>query len=112
MRTISLAIFAVLTALGQQAKPVRVAEYPSALVREEQTVVVDGLSETWRLQWAVAPKRACEPSEDSLTCPCIGFANGETGDLSLVRLRNGRQFDRLHLTPFFTAAPAGLHDSR
>jgi hypothetical protein len=102
MRRITLAIFATLAAFGQSANPVRVAEYPSALVREEQTVVVDGVSETWRLQWAAKPKPACKPSEDSLTCPCEGFAYGEAGDLFLVRLRNGHQIDRLRLTRFFT----------
>src|SRR5207248_219360 len=43
----------------------------------------------------------CEPSDASLTCPCTGFAFGEGGDLDLVRLRQGVEHDRLHLTPFF-----------
>jgi hypothetical protein len=36
-----------------------------------------------------------------MTCPCDGFAFGESGDLNLVRLRNGREYDRLGLTQFF-----------
>jgi len=31
----------------------------------------------------------------------MGFAYGESGDLYLVRLRNGTEIDRLHLTPLF-----------
>lgn len=76
-------------------------EYPAPLIREEQQVMVDGHNETWRLQWAAEPKPACEPNEVSLTCPCMGFAYGETGDLSVVRLRDGIEIDRLRLAPLF-----------
>lgn len=82
-------------------------EYPSPLIREQQTLIVNGVAETWELKWKRAPKPSCGPAqpfaEDSLTCPCMGFAYGETGDLDLVRVRNGAEFDRLHLTPFFQA---------
>ena len=56
------------------------SEYPSSLVREEQTVSVDGVDETWRLQWATTPKPMCGADErdGSLTCPCMGFAYGES----------------------------------
>jgi len=74
----------------------------TALIREEQTVTVNGENETWRVQWQKAPKQFCKPSESSLPCPCIGFAYGEAGDLFLVRLRNGTEIERLHLTPLFT----------
>src|SRR5271165_2055507 len=50
MRRIGLAILGLVVAVFGQPKPVRVAEYPSALVREEQSIIVDGVSEIWRLQ--------------------------------------------------------------
>lgn len=84
-----------------QKKPVSASEYPVPEVREEQQVVVGGARETWQLRWTTPPKPVCEPSEESLTCPCMGFAYGEGGDLYLVRLRNGAEIDRLHITPFF-----------
>ncbi|HEX7286949.1 MAG TPA: hypothetical protein VF532_12250 [Candidatus Angelobacter sp.] len=79
-------------------------DHPVTAIREEQQVVVDGVTETWRLQWSAAPKPYCGAKEYdvALTCPCMGFAYGEAGDLYLVRLRSGEQIDRLHLTPFFT----------
>ena len=91
--------------LAQAPKPGQSAEYPQALVREEQTVVVNGVTEVWRLQWAAQPNSYCEPSDTSLTCPCMGFAYGEIGDLYVIRLRNGSEIDRLRLTPFFQEEP-------
>jgi hypothetical protein len=70
----------------------------ATLVREEKTVVVDSVSETWRLVWKKAPKPACSPDDaSSFTCPCNGFAYGESGKLDLVRFRDGREIDRLAL---------------
>jgi hypothetical protein len=97
----SMLMFGMAQAFAQGPKPSRSVAYPKPLVREEQTVVVNGVTETWQLQWTVPPKPYCEPSDVSLTCPCIGFAYGEIGDLYLVRIRNGSEIDRLHLTPFF-----------
>jgi hypothetical protein len=78
-------------------------EYPTPSVREEQKIVVDGVTETWRLQWTAVPEPTCEAGDSGWqTCPCMGFAYGEAGDLFLVRLRDGVEIDRLHLTPFFT----------
>jgi hypothetical protein len=91
-----------LATLAQTKKQPLAMEYPTSLVREEQTVVVDGVTEIWRLEWAAAPAQHCEPTEESLTCPCMGFAYGETGDLSLVRLRDGVEVDRLKLNSLFT----------
>ena len=54
------------------------------------------------------PKAYCEPSEESLTCPCEGFAFGEVGDLFLVRLCNGTEIDRLNLTPLFGETPGAV----
>jgi hypothetical protein len=62
------------------------------LVREEKTVVVDGVSETWRLVWREIPKPVCTEPEPPW---CDGFT--ETGDLDLVRLRPGEHEERLNL---------------
>src|ERR1700722_6318312 len=80
-------------------EPVR--EYPSPDVREEHTILVNGVTETWQLMWTSPPKPMCEPNDVSLTCPCIGFAYGEAGDLVLIRMRNREEIDRLQLTPLF-----------
>jgi hypothetical protein len=95
---------------SQESKRSKVSEYPSPKVREEQLVVVNGVTETWRLEWKEAPKPYCgaDESDLSLTCPCMGFAYGELGDLYLIRLRNGAEIDRLHLTPLFTDEEAAV----
>jgi hypothetical protein len=81
----------------------KISEYPTPKIREEQQLTVSGALETWRLQWSANPKPCCgaNDSDGALTCPCWGFAYGEAGDLFLVRLRNGTEIDRLHLTPLF-----------
>jgi len=66
-----------LPALGQQKSRATSSEYPTPMVREQQTVIVDGVTETWQLKWRTAPKPVCEPNELALTCPCMGFAYGE-----------------------------------
>lgn len=73
-----------------------------AVVREEKPVVVDGVTELWRLVWKQPPKAVCSPVDaDAFTCPCNGFAFGEQGRIDLVRLREGHEIDRLPLTPLF-----------
>jgi hypothetical protein len=90
-------------ALAQDPPGIRSNEYPSATVREEQAVTVNGVEERWQLVWSSVPKPYCDASDaGSLTCPCMGFAYGETGDLFLIRIREGKEIDRLHLTPLFT----------
>jgi len=75
-------------------------EYPKPNIREEQQVVVNGVTETWRLQWKGAPHPECDASEaGAITCPCYGFAFGESGDLDVVRLRAGIEIDRLPINP-------------
>lgn len=89
---------------AQQAGKRTTREYPEPTIREEQRVVVDGMPETWRLEWAAtpAPKPSCDAnSAEWSTCPCMGFAYGESGDLYLARIRDGVEVDRLHLTPLF-----------
>src|SRR5712692_772233 len=71
------------------------------LVREEQKIMVNGIPEIWRLEWKSPPKSACGPEGDWLSCPCRGFAYEESGQLDLVRVVNGREIDRLELTPLF-----------
>jgi hypothetical protein len=105
------ALFTVAVGLLLPADPfanggTHVLEYPTPDVREAQTMIVGGVAEQWRLKWLSPPKPACGPSDESLTCPCTGFAYGESGDLALIRLRNGTEIDRLSLTPFFEDAPA------
>jgi hypothetical protein len=92
------------TVLAQPTEPEPRAEYPSAMVREEQHLIVNGQNETWQLKWASKPKPNCgvDDVESSSTCPCQGFGYGEGGDLFLVRIRDGVEIDSLHLTPFFT----------
>jgi len=76
---------------------------PSLRVREQRQVAVGGVSETWRLVWSEAPKSICgaEDVAMAITCPCSGWAYGELGDLALVRMRDGREVDRLRLGGLF-----------
>ena len=71
------------------------------LLREERTVTVGGVKETWRLVWHEPPQPECAVADPWFSCPCTGFAFGEKGNLDLVRLRDGREVERLPLTPFF-----------
>ena len=89
------------TTIFTQSKRLSAAANP--LVREEQTIIIDGRSEIWRLEWESPPKPACglEDPASSLTCPCIGFAYGESGQLDLARVVKGREIDRLRLAPLF-----------
>jgi hypothetical protein len=86
----------------------RVAPYPATnfadpVIREEQNIRVNGISELWRLEWKTTPKPSCGPEDGSAatSCPCTGFAYGQSGQLELVRSTEGREIDRLELTPFF-----------
>jgi len=90
---------------GRQAAP---------LIREEQHVLVDGRPEVWRLEWTTPPQPVCDPDNtDWFTCPCSGFAFGERGKLDLVRLRQGREVERLPLAPLFEGSepPADSGDA-
>jgi hypothetical protein len=77
------------------------------LIREEQNIVVDGVSELWRLEWKSPPKPACSAAENymAITCPCSGFAYGESGQLDLVRLVNQHEIERMELSAFFDEVP-------
>jgi hypothetical protein len=109
MKTVVVAILLTAVSALSQADPhPRSTEYAAPLIREEQDIIVGGVHEMWRLQWRAVPTPYCEPSFDSLTCPCMGFAYGEAGDLFLIRLRGGSEIDRLHLTPLFTEEPNAI----
>jgi hypothetical protein len=97
----ALGLGLMFAASALQKAPVPSSEYPSPMVREEQTVIVDGVTEVWQLIWVGKPKPICEPTDASLTCPCQGFGYGEGGFLDLIRMRNGIELDRLPLAPFF-----------
>jgi hypothetical protein len=72
------------------------------LVREEVKLIIDGIQETWRLEWASPPISACGPENDDWAiCPCSGFAFGEAGDLNLIRQRIGHKDERLSVTDLF-----------
>jgi hypothetical protein len=61
------------------------AENPTTVIREELKVVIDGVEEHWRLEWASPPKPACPPDDPAwITCPCSGFPFGERGNLGLA----------------------------
>ncbi len=73
------------------------------LVREQRPVVVHGVHETWRLEWAAPPESVCgaEDVAAAQTCACAGYAYGEAGALSLVRRRPGAPIERLSLSSFY-----------
>ncbi|MET0404426.1 MAG: hypothetical protein ABW123_18585 [Cystobacter sp.] len=92
----------MLGAGGVRAEPV---------VREELRVRVMGVTERWRLEWREPPELACFETE-GVTCPCEGFAQGEVGDLDLVRSRPGAEPERLPLTPLFEDPATGVPRAR
>lgn len=97
MRTLGLLLSALLC-LGLAP-----AAVDTRLVRDERAVSVQGMREVWRLVWAAKPRPLCPETDvvSSITCPCSGWAYGEQGDLFLVRMRGGREVDRLRLGPLF-----------
>jgi hypothetical protein len=70
------------------------------IFRDDEDLTLDGVAETWRLEWAKAPIPDCiGPGWDA--CPCAGFAFGEKGDLDLVRLRKGQPEERMRVDGLF-----------
>jgi hypothetical protein len=80
---------------------------PDAVVRESATVSVDGVDESWRLEWRHPPLPECM-GDDWYTCPCAGFELGEKGDLDLVRQRPNAPEERLGLDSLFEDRDAKL----
>ena len=100
----ALAALLILAAMPASAAP----QGPPAeqTLREERVLVVQGERETWRLVWQGKTRAACGVNdlETANTCPCEGWAYGETGKLSLVRNRGGREIERMDLGPLFADA--------
>jgi hypothetical protein len=51
-------------------------EMPKQYIREQRTVRVQGVKETWQLVWEGKPSTVCGPDEVfmAITCPCAGYA--------------------------------------
>ena len=89
------------------------AKDPASLIREEQKISINGVEETWSLEWLGAPKPVCSADEPDIwsTCPCAGFAFGEKGNLTLVRKRPGQPDERLELNKLFSGELDGPADA-
>jgi hypothetical protein len=96
------ALFLSITFITTAAPPAVGAE--NSFIREERHISINRVDEVWRLQWDRKPHSYCTPSVDESwsTCPCNPFAFGEAGPLSLVRIRDGSEYERLKLTGYFT----------
>lgn len=70
-------------------------------IREEHSLLVNGVAEVWRLEWTAEHDLFCVDDYEFGTCPCAGFAFGEAGKADLVRLREGREVERLPLGRYF-----------
>ena len=93
IRTGLAAIIAVNSSIAFAIQPI---------VRESHHVRVGNVVETWRLQWLSQPKPVCTPPDPNwTTCPCSGFELGQSGRLELIRLRRGKEIDRLDLSGYF-----------
>ncbi len=100
-------VFPVLTmcCLVMFSAAVAYAEGTTPVVREEQSLLVDGVEERWSLEWVSPQVEACGPDEENWsTCPCTGFAFGERGNLDLVRRVPGKKDERFSLTQLFKYA--------
>jgi len=88
------------------------AQDPASLIREGHKILINGVEETWRLEWTGAPKPVCSPEEPDIwaTCPCAGFAFGEKGNLTLVRKRPGQPDEPLDLNKLFSGNLDGPAD--
>jgi hypothetical protein len=75
-------------------------------IRESKRLVIDGVEETWSLEWMSAPQPACRDAV--IACPCEGFAYAERGKLDLVRSRDGSPFERMNLSELFLDSVAIL----
>jgi hypothetical protein len=73
------------------------------VVREQRSIVVNDIKQTWRLVWDGTPGTVCSPDEVymAVTCPCAGWAYAEFGKLSLFRSRAEHEIERMDLAPLF-----------
>ncbi len=83
--------------------PAYSSETAKQVVREQRTVNVQGVEETWQLVWDGKPSTVCGPDEIdmAITCPCSGLAYGEYGRLLLVRRRDNQVIDQMDLRSLF-----------
>lgn len=72
-------------------------------VRQRRTVVVNGVPEEWLLKWTgpIAPLCSSADLASASSCPCMGFAYGEQGRLSLERRRSDTSIETMHLSSLF-----------
>ncbi|MDD2736074.1 MAG: hypothetical protein PHF56_19245 [Desulfuromonadaceae bacterium] len=108
LKTYKLFLLLILSIMAVMSPPIADAAAASevksktGILREQQTIVIDGIAEQWRLEWMTMPIPNCNPeSEGWSSCPCAGFSFGEQGDLVLVRIRPGKKDEHLQLTPYF-----------
>lgn len=96
----------VLSALLLAAPAVPALSSAPENLREEQRLTIDGREEVWQLVWTGPVRDFCEAvsPEVAITAPCAGFAYGETGRLTLRRLRDGQVIDRFDPGPAFEEA--------
>jgi hypothetical protein len=94
------AVFCVSTMVLPYAALARTRNFT---VREQRSLVVRGIEETWQLVWVGKYFPACPPDDmdGSTTLPCRGIAYGEYGNLWLVRKRHDREVERIRLNPIF-----------
>lgn len=81
---------------------------PNPVLREEKTIEIDGVKETWHLEWLRPAAPTCMGDEGIASCPCAPFAFGEVGDLDLVRSKPGVPDERMHLSDLFDDRDAKL----
>jgi len=93
-----------ITALLMMTPPVFAAQ-AREVVREQRNFRIAGVKEIWRLVWRGVPKEAngcgSAVADGAMTCPCVGFAYAQVGDLVLERQRPGKRPERMPLSPLF-----------
>ena len=96
-----VSLLGVAPALSEQSGQTK-TKPKSSRVRESHRLLINGVEEVWRLEWETAPVPSCSPQDpDWMTCPCDGFAFGEQGKLTLVRLSGNRIEEKFPLDPLF-----------
>lgn len=74
----------------------------SPIIREQIKASIEGHDEVWLLEWLSPTHTVCGPDDDNWTsCPCTGFAFGESGNLALVRKKPGQQDEQFSLSDLF-----------
>ena len=71
------------------------------IFRDDEDLTLDGVKETWRLEWTKPPVPNCMSADTAFNCPCAGFAFGEKGSMDLVRVVPGKKDERMNLDPLF-----------